>query len=132
MLESLFNKVANLKACNFIKKRLWHRFTVNIAKFLRKPFLNNICEWLLLQFSVKMYLLYVNSMEAEGCVSRDMYLDNIPYQAPTMELFAEIANCYFCKKFHLIFEICLKWFWICLCITWKHKQSFKQKGKCPT
>ena len=40
----------------------------------------------------------------------DMYLDNIPYQAPTMELFAEIANCYFCKKSHLIFEICLKWF----------------------
>ena len=31
VLESLCNKVAGLKACNFIKKR----FTVNIAKFLR-------------------------------------------------------------------------------------------------
>ena len=39
MLESLFNKVANLKACSFIKKRLQHRcFPVNIAKFLRIAF----------------------------------------------------------------------------------------------
>ena len=36
MLESLFNKVAGLKACKFIKNRLQHRrFPVNIAKFLR-------------------------------------------------------------------------------------------------
>ena len=35
MLESLFNKVAGLKACNFIKKRFQHRcFPVNILKFL--------------------------------------------------------------------------------------------------
>ena len=40
MLESLFNKVAGLKACIFIKKRLQHRcFPVNIAKFLRTPIL---------------------------------------------------------------------------------------------
>ena len=27
-----------VKACNFIKKRLWHRcFPVNLAKFLRTP-----------------------------------------------------------------------------------------------
>ena len=38
MLESLFNKIAGLKACNFIKKKLQHRyFTVNIGKFLRAP-----------------------------------------------------------------------------------------------
>ena len=36
MLESLFNKVEELKACNFIKKRLQHSyFSVNIAKPLR-------------------------------------------------------------------------------------------------
>ena len=36
MLESLFNKFADLKAYNFIKKRLRHRFfPVNIAKLLR-------------------------------------------------------------------------------------------------
>ena len=36
VLESLFNKVAGLNTCNFIKKRLRHRyFPVNIAKSLR-------------------------------------------------------------------------------------------------
>ena len=36
VLESLFNKVAGLKAWNFIKKRPQDRcFPVNIAKFLR-------------------------------------------------------------------------------------------------
>ena len=43
--------------------------------------------------------------KAGGHVSR-----YIPYQAPKMELFAEITNCYFHKKLHLMFEICLKWF----------------------
>ena len=39
MLESLFNKVACLEACNFIKKRLQRRcFLMNIAKFLRTAF----------------------------------------------------------------------------------------------
>ena len=44
MLESLFNKVAHLKACNFIKKRIQHRcFLVTFAKFLRTSFfLQNI------------------------------------------------------------------------------------------
>ena len=50
VLESLFDKSACLKACNFIKKRLQHRyFPVNITKFLRAPILNNICERLLLE-----------------------------------------------------------------------------------
>ena len=45
VLESIFNKVAGLKACNFIKKRLQHRcFPVKFAKFLRTPTLKNICE----------------------------------------------------------------------------------------
>ena len=39
MLESLFNEVAGLKACNFIKKEIQHKFfSVNIAKVLRTPF----------------------------------------------------------------------------------------------
>ena len=43
MLDSLFNKVAGLQACNFIKRTLQHRyFLVNIAKFLRTPILKNI------------------------------------------------------------------------------------------
>ena len=49
MLESLFNKVSGLQACIFIKKRLQHRcFPVNIAKFLKTPILNYICEPLLI------------------------------------------------------------------------------------
>ena len=49
MLEFLFNKVAGVKACNFIKKRLHYTcFLVNFAKFLGAPTLN-ICEQLLLR-----------------------------------------------------------------------------------
>ena len=44
MLESLFNNVAKLKDCNFIKERLQHRcFPVNNAKFLTTHFLQNTC-----------------------------------------------------------------------------------------
>ena len=42
VLESLLNKVAGLKVCNFIKKRLKHRcFPVKLHKFSRAPFLQN-------------------------------------------------------------------------------------------
>ena len=45
MLESLFNNVAGLQACNFIKKILQNRcFPMKFAKFLRTPILKNICE----------------------------------------------------------------------------------------
>ena len=38
VLESLFNKVAGLKVCNFIKKRLQGRcFPVNVGKFFMTP-----------------------------------------------------------------------------------------------
>ena len=51
VLESLFNKVACLKAYNFIKKRLWHRcFPVNIAKLFRTAFFIEHLWWLLLDF----------------------------------------------------------------------------------
>ena len=39
VLKSLFKKVAALKVCNFIKKRLQHSCCpVNVAKFLRTAF----------------------------------------------------------------------------------------------
>ena len=42
VLVSLLNKVADLKVCNFIKKRLQHRrFPVKFRKCLRAPFLQN-------------------------------------------------------------------------------------------
>ena len=49
---SLFlNKNAGLQSWNLIKKRLQHRyFPVNIAKFLRKLVLKNICEQLFERF----------------------------------------------------------------------------------
>ena len=53
LFESLFKKVADLKPCNFIKKKLQHRcFSVNIAEFLRTPILKNICERLLLSIPI--------------------------------------------------------------------------------
>ena len=50
--ESLFNKVAGLEACDFIKKRLPHKyFPVKFAKFLRTPFFTEHFQWLLLNFN---------------------------------------------------------------------------------
>ena len=41
------------EACNFIKKRLWHRcFPVNFATFLRSPFLQNTSGRLLLFYLI--------------------------------------------------------------------------------
>ena len=49
VLESLFNIVAGLTACNLIKKRLQHScFPVNIAKFPRTAFLIEPLRWILL------------------------------------------------------------------------------------
>ena len=54
VLESLFNKIAGLKAWNFVKKRFQHRcFAVNIAKFLRAPILKNICKRLFLYSAIE-------------------------------------------------------------------------------
>ena len=39
VLESLFNRLAGFKTCDFLKKRLQHRcFFVKLAKLLRTPF----------------------------------------------------------------------------------------------
>ena len=49
MLESLFNKVTGLKACNFIKKRLQRRnFTVKFAKFSKTTCFTEHLWWLFL------------------------------------------------------------------------------------
>ena len=47
--ESLFNKVAGLEACNFIKNSIQHRsFPVKFANFLRTRFFTEDFRWLLL------------------------------------------------------------------------------------
>ena len=55
MLESLFNKVAGLKAYNFIKKTLQRRcFRVNLAKCLRVTFFPEHLVWLLLYIALNL------------------------------------------------------------------------------
>ena len=67
----LFNKVAGLKACNFIKKRLQHKcFSVKFAKSLRASFLQNTsgdCFWKYLMNSL--FIAY-ESDEWSHCVMR--------------------------------------------------------------
>ena len=49
MLESPFNKVMDMQACNFVKKRLQHRcFSMKFVKFLRAPFFKEHLRRLLL------------------------------------------------------------------------------------
>ena len=49
--EYLFNKVAGVSRCYFIKTRLWHRcFPVNFVKILITPFLTEHLWWLFLHF----------------------------------------------------------------------------------
>ena len=53
LLESLFNKVAALKACNFIKKRFQQRcFRMNSARFLRLLALAFFYEWFASFFNI--------------------------------------------------------------------------------
>ena len=48
MLDTIFNKVAGLQACNFIKR---DSNSGDFATFSRTPILRSICERLLLEFS---------------------------------------------------------------------------------
>ena len=50
VFESLLNKYAGLKVCNFIKERLQYRcFPMKFTTFLRIPFFTEHIRWLLLQ-----------------------------------------------------------------------------------
>ena len=65
MLESLFNIVSGLQACNFIKKRLQHRcFLVNIANFLRTVFFVENLRWLLLVLCIFNLRVFLNPLSA--------------------------------------------------------------------
>ena len=51
-VEVFFNKIAGSQNCNFIKRRLQHRyFPVKFAKFLRTPSFTEHLQWLLLTVS---------------------------------------------------------------------------------
>ena len=61
MFEPIFNKVAGLKTCEFIEKRLQYRsFPIKFWKFLRTSFLKNICERLLPTRWISIY--YINQL----------------------------------------------------------------------
>ena len=59
MSESLFNKVATLQACIFIKMRLQHRcIPVNITKYYKTPILKKKIERLLILVLVQCQLSF--------------------------------------------------------------------------
>ena len=50
LLSHLKSAPSNLKACNVIKKRLYHRyFPVNFTKFLRTASFTEHLQWLLME-----------------------------------------------------------------------------------
>ena len=71
MLEFLFNKVAGLQVCNFIKKRLQHWcFSMKFAKSLRASFLQNTsggCFW---KYLITLSLLHMRMMNRVIAVVR--------------------------------------------------------------
>ena len=61
MLESLFNKVAGLKVCNFIKKKLQHRyFPVKFANF----FLQNTSDGCLWKWCTWLYKMASSALSS--------------------------------------------------------------------
>ena len=59
------NTCGGLKACNFIKKRLQHKyFPKNIAKYLRTAILKNMCERWLLHLLVMTLTKFLSSGKA--------------------------------------------------------------------
>ena len=69
LLESFFIKIADLKAFNFIKKRLQQRrFPMNNVKYLRTPFLQNTSGRLLL-IRAKHHEINMKIFEFTGCIA---------------------------------------------------------------
>ena len=59
VLQSFFNKVAGLRAFNFIKKKYQRScFPVKFVKFFRTPTFKNICERLLLYLHVILFAIH--------------------------------------------------------------------------
>ena len=65
LCQSLFfNKVAGLRACNFIKKEtLAQCFPVNFAEFLRTPFITEHLWWLFLEIQIKSLEILFNPLQ---------------------------------------------------------------------
>ena len=83
VLKSLFNRVAGLEVCNFIKERLQpRRFLMEFAKFLRTPILKNICERLVLKTvlspGVLFFVTYTSGSNWYICFSYCIIIYSLP------------------------------------------------------
>ena len=113
VLESLFNKVAELKGCSFIKQRLQHRyFHVNIAKFLRTAFFIKHLRWLLLnKVKTNLKSTWFNRDLNRGCLvyifslrfSGSKFLINLRRQFRERKIFR--VRKFFCKQVFAGFAI---------------------------
>ena len=76
VLESLFKKIADLRACNFMKKRPqpW-RFPVNVSNFFRLPISKNIFERLIFD-------CFNGSLLHSPKISRSRLYENVRLQGP--------------------------------------------------
>ena len=77
-LDSLFNKVSCLEACDFIKKRLQHSyFPMNMAEFLRTAFFKEHFWWLLLKRSYwappQVFSIFMNVHEFSNFLLWEVY-----------------------------------------------------------
>ena len=74
VLESFFNKFANLQPGNFITKRRQHSYVpVNIAKFLKTSILKDICERLLLNFIDSKWKKKKKKQTFSGMINGDVF-----------------------------------------------------------
>ena len=82
MFESLFNKVADYQACNFIKKSLQHRcFPVNIVKFLRTP----ILKFIIVSRNLVGFLKLLTNIQNSKCPSIE------PWRIPKLIFISEFV-----------------------------------------
>ena len=78
VLESLFNTVADLQACNVNKERIQDRcFLVNIAKCFKIPILKIICEWLPLEVLCKDFVDISYENASFGILEHSLWLQLI-------------------------------------------------------
>ena len=72
MLESLYNKIGSLKACNFIKKRLQQMcFPLSLAKFLRKPLIQNSSRRMVLTMTLSAHVLMTRQKLTQNFLTRN-------------------------------------------------------------
>ena len=80
MLESLFNKVAGLKFCNLINKRLQQMLSCEYCEILKNSIFTKYLRWLLLYLSRKKVFKYLASKNAN---------QKLPFRGDAMKMCSE-------------------------------------------